>query len=191
LPTEVAALRGSRWVLALSLALIVIGVIASLSWSDDDAPSADTSALAPTSTSLRTEVKGIVVDNTTTTAAVAPVTTTTTKPATGAVTTTTTISAKAGRVWGYSYPSQPDDETFVSLSQEGNVVAKAKTDDNGFYDFPQVAPGTYTLSRTSTTTTCSTTTTADEKPTCTSASSAAIGPTITLSPGGEVRADVF
>jgi hypothetical protein len=188
--TEVAALRGSRGVLALSLALIVIGVIASLSWSDDDAPSADTSALAPTSTSLRTEVKGLVVDNTTTTAATLTPTTTT-KPATAAVTTTTIRSAKAGRVWGYSYPSKPDDETFVSLSQEGNVVAKAKTDDNGFYDFPQVAPGTYTLSRTSTTTTCSTTTTADEKPTCTSASSAAIGPTITLSPGGEVRADVF
>jgi hypothetical protein len=183
-------MRGTKWLLALSLAMIVIGVVAVLGWSDDDAANTDTAALSPTtSTTLPTEVQGVAVDNTTTTApAPQPVTTTTTV---AAVRVTPTTSARPGRVWGYSYPSRPNDETTVALSQGGNVVAKAKTDDNGYFDFPTVAPGNYTLSRASVTSTCSTTTTADEQPNCTAASSTAIGPEITLSPGGEVRADVF
>ena len=95
------------------------------------------------------------------------------------------------RCLGIAFPSQASDETTVSLSQGSNVVAKAKTDDNGYFEFTKVAPGTYTLSRTSTSSNCPTTTTSGQQPTCTMASSMAMGPEITLSPGGEVRADVF
>jgi hypothetical protein len=180
-------MRGFRWVLAAALALIVVGVVASLGWSDDDTPNRQAARVAPTtSTSVRTEVLGAVVDQTTTTAAPAPSTTVTT--ATGV---TTTTVGTAGRVWGYSYPSQPNDETTVTLSQGATTVAKAKTDGNGYFEFTKVASGNYELSRTTVSSSCSTTTTSGEQPTCTMASSTSKGPEFTLSPGGEVRADVF
>jgi hypothetical protein len=177
-------MRGFRWMLATALALIAVGVMGVLGSTDDDSPAGDRFATAATtSTSARAEVLGIVVDNTTTT--VSPATTVAAPRA------TTTTVGKDGRVWGYSYPSQPNDETTVTLSQGSAAVAKAKTDGNGYFDFPEVAPGTYTLSRTSVSSTCSTTTTSGQQPTCTMASSMSTGPEFTLSPGGEVRADVF
>jgi len=181
-------MRGFRWVLAAALALIVVGVVASLGWSDDSADKPEVAApKATTSTSARTEVLGVVVDNTTTTV-VHAASSSKTVTTTGA---TTTTVGKSGRVWGYSYPSQANDETTVTLSQGSTTVAKMKTDGNGYFDFPKVAPGTYTLSRTSVSSSCTTTTTSGQQPTCTMASSMSMGPEFTLSPGGEVRADVF
>jgi hypothetical protein len=181
-------MRGNRWVLAAALALVVVGVVGVLAQSDDDSPALDRETLAATtSTTGRTEVLGVVVDNTTTTAPVAVASTVTT----GAPTTTTAVRATAGRVWGYSYPSSGSDQTTVTLAQNGTTVATAKTDDNGLFEFTKVAPGDYKLSRTSTSSQCTTTTTSGQQPTCTMASSTSMGPEFTLSPGGEVRADVF
>ncbi|HUR77143.1 MAG TPA: hypothetical protein VMZ22_04285 [Acidimicrobiales bacterium] len=181
--------------------LAVVGVVAAVSWSDDS-PSrrdASTSRATTTSTTAPTEVLDAQVDNTTTSEAATATTATTTATSAATATTTagspaatTTTAAKSGRIYGYSWPSEPNNETTVSLMRGGSVVAERKTDGDGYFEFRDLPAGTYALFRSTKTTNCPTSTTAGEQPNCSSASSRTDSETeVTIGPGGEARADVF
>lgn len=160
----------------VAVALIGIGVIGAAVASDEaDAPRQTATERARTTTSSRTQVLGVQIDNTTTTVAVSTVTTAPVTTSTSTSTSTST-AARNGRIYGYSFPSEPDDETTVTLSRDGAVIAERKTDAEGAYEFRDVPAGTYVLYRTTRTPT---------------ASSRSSDTEVKLPPGGEARADVF
>jgi hypothetical protein len=178
--------RARRALLGIAGVLVAIGVIAAGVWSDDTEPAATASiAQRTTSTTDGAEVLGVQVDNTTVSTAVPAVSPLTVAPS------TSTTTAKHGRIYGYSYPSEPNDKTTVTLSRAGAVVAEKQTDAEGYFEFRDVPAGTAQLHRTPLSSNCPTTTVPDDKPKCTMASSQSEQTEVALAPSGDVRADVF